>query len=75
MAVEMCISEPGAGTQITPRLQRWIASNSTDPMLPRTLLGGSLLTVTIHDSDADLSWTSIDSIKVSHVLPVDVLKL
>ena len=64
MAVEICFSEPGASARVTPRLQRWIASNSSNPILPSTLLGGSLLKVTIRDNDADLFWSGADSIKV-----------
>ncbi len=74
VAVEVCFSEPGASLRVTPRLQRWVATNSTAPILPSTMLGGSLLTVTILDSDADLIWGSADTIKVlNHHLAFHVL--
>ena len=64
MAFEVCFPETGTSRTTLPRLQRWAAVNSTVPILPPTLLGGSRLQITIQDGDSDMSWFVADSIKV-----------
>jgi hypothetical protein len=64
VAFEVCFPEMGASITMLPRLQRWVAVNSTSPIFPNLLLGGSLLQITVQDGDADQSWFAADSITV-----------